>query len=367
MLIDINENYQKNIFCYLNGKHHFEMFYQIFKQNKDINFFIYSPNLNLDDFVQSKLYYLTNVTLIKNNENEIKELIYKIKSFGLMITTDAQATSAHQKSLQFVNFFQKNNIKVFELQHGLFQLGLHYTSIPHKDCINSDCLYSPSYADYVLSYYPTSLSNEITIGYPLYIKENNQYIQGEYTLILSNLHWNAYTDSQKNLFYTAVIQLIKNNPDRLFIWKMHHGETKQLDKIKEILKLWGEMKKNIIFTSDENLFKYISTSDLIKNSQKVISTISTVLLECEMYNKPTIVYETQSVKCLIDKLKSKTTFKNYQELETSFKTNNLPFSTGCLQRYDNVTLRKAIDKYYKTSNSTDLLNNILEFSASVIF
>ena len=86
-----------------------------------------------------------------------------------------------------------------------------------------------------------------------------------------------------------------------------------------------------------------------------------------MYNKPTIVYETQSVKCLIDKLKSKTTFKNYQELETSFKTNNLPFTTGCLQRYDNVTLRKAIDKYYKTSNSTDLLNNILEFSASVIF
>lgn len=363
MLIDINENSKKNIFCYLNGKHHFELFYQIINQNKDINFFIYSPTVNLDDFIQSKLHMLNNATLIKNNEAEIYELIYKIKAFGLMITTDSQATSAHKKSLQFVNFFKKNNIKVLEIQHGLFQLGLHYSAKPDKESFKSDCLYLPSYADYVLTYYKTSLPNEIVIGYPLYTKENIHTIKGEYTLILSNLHWSVYTDSQKNLFYTSIIQLIQNNPDTLFIWKMHHGEIKQLDKIKEILKIFGEMKKNIIFTSDDNLFKYTTTSELIKNSKNVISTISTVLLECEMHNKPTLIYQSSAVQCLINKIKQKDTFRNYEELEAKYNLNLQPIKTGLLQKYNNNTVKQTIDRYYKTPDNANILDNIINFSS----
>ena len=76
MLIDINNCSKKNIFCYINGKHHFDMFYQIAKQNQDMHFFIYSPNINLDDFIQSQLYKLSNVILIKNNEAEINEVIF---------------------------------------------------------------------------------------------------------------------------------------------------------------------------------------------------------------------------------------------------------------------------------------------------
>ena len=367
MLIDINNCSKKNIFCYINGKHHFDMFYQIAKQNQDMHFFIYSPNINLDDFIQSQLYKLSNVTLIKNNEAEINEVIFKIKAFGLMITTDAQATSAHKKSLQFVNFFQKNNIKVLELQHGLFQLGLHYSSEPSKEGLKSDCLYIPSYADYILTYYPTSLPNEIVIGYPLYTNENKQNTKGEYTLILSNLHWSVYTDSQRNLFYTSIIQLIKNNPNTLFIWKMHHGEVKQLDKVKEILNIWGEMRKNIIFTNEDNLFKYISTSELIKNSKNVISTVSTVLLECEMYNKSTIIYKAESVGCLINKIKNKTIFKNCTELEALYKKQQNQLTTGVLHRYDNKKFREAFNKFYKTPDNSNVLDNVMSFSNTIIY
>ena len=347
MLIDINQSTPKNIFCYLNGKHHFDLFYPIIKQNQNINFFVFSPNVNLDDFIQSQLYQLNNVTLIKNNEAEINELVFKIKAFGLMITTDAQATSAHKKSLQFVNFFQKNNIKVLELQHGLFQIGLHYNSTPNKDAFRSDCLPLTSYADYVLTYYPSLQPNEIVIGYPLYNNETMKNIKGEYTLILSNLHWNIYTDSQRNLFYTSIIQLIKNNPDTLFIWKMHHGEIANLNKAKEILNTWGEMKKNIIFTNDDSLFKYTSTSDLIKNSKNVISTVSTVLLECEIHHKPTIIFETQAIKCLINKIQRKTTFHNYQELKKAYNSKYLNLRTGHLIQYDNSIFREAINKYFR--------------------
>ena len=367
MLIDINKTSSKNIFCYINGKHHFDLLYSIVAQNQDINFFVFSPNINLDDFIQSQLYSLNNITLIKNNEAEINELIFKIKAFGLMVTTDAQATSAHKKSLQFVNFFQKNKVKVLELQHGLFQLGLHYSSKPNKDAFKSDCLPLASYADYVLTYYPTLLPNEIVIGYPLYNKKNMPNIKGEYTLILSNLHWNIYTDSQRNLFYTSVIQLIKNNPNTLFIWKMHHGEIAQLNKVKEILNTWGEMKKNIIFTNEDSLFKYTSTSDLIKNSKNVISTVSTVLLECEMHHKPTIIFETQNIKCLVDKIQRKTTFQNYQELKEAYNSKHLNLRTGHLIQYNNSIFRDTINKLYKEPNTANILDNIMSFSNSIIY
>ena len=243
-----------------------------------------------------------------------------------MITTDAQSTSAHKKSLQFVNFFQKNNIKVLELQHGLFQIGLHYSSVPNKD--------------------PLLQPNEIVIGYPLYNNKNVKKIKGEYTLILSNLHWNIYTDSQRNLFYTSVIQLVKNNPDTLFVWKMHHGEIANLNKVKEIFSIWGEMKRNIIFTNDDSLFKYTSTSDLIKNSKNVISTVSTVLLECEIHHKPTIVFETQAINYLINKIKRKTTFRNYDELKKRYNNKYLNLRTGLLIQYNNSIFREAINKFY---------------------
>jgi hypothetical protein len=106
---------------------------------------------------------------------------------------------------------------------------------------------------------------------------------------------------------------------------------------------------------------------LIKNAKKVISTVSTVLLECEIHHKPTIIYEAISINCLINKLAIKTTFKNYQELDKAYNSKTLLLKTGVLKQYDNSIFRETINTLYKEPEASNVLDNVMSFSNSIIY
>lgn len=358
MLLDINTPKKRMILCYLNGTHHFELFYNIFHYNPDIDFYIISKNINEDDYRKSGVYNLDNVFFVAETE----KLIYKLNCFGALITTDIQQARAHKYSLKIANLFYKLHIPVIELQHGLFQLGLHYYDMPNRENFRDDSLPTKSFAEHILTYYPISnYKNITTIGYPPYNEDHPTY-QGEYTLILSNMHWPIYSPEEKYNFYKTILQYVEHNHEKMFIWKMHHGEMKNTTMLKELFNVFPTAKKNIILYQDNAMLQKNSITNLIAKADKVISTVSTVLLDCERWGKDTYTYSSNAINSLVKKLKNPQAFTNIEDLEILVNTGNKRFETGLLHKYDNDAFKRTINHLYKETDLSpkDMLNIILD-------
>lgn len=360
MLKEFENLQNKHIFCYLRGKHHFDLFLPIFSHNTNINFYVHSNGINVDEFRKSKLYNLPNVVFT----SDIQEIKYKLNLFGIFITTDAQSSHAHSYSLKLISLFKHLSIPVIELQHGLFQLGLHYYDCPLKDTIHPDSLPTKSFADHILTYYPiNNYKNISTIGYPPYF-ENVTECRGEYGLILSNMHWDAYSIEEKYLFYKTVLQFVEKS-ENIFIWKMHHGEINNKvaqNMLNNMFLIFPEAQEKIVFYHKNDMLQYSTLPDLIRKSNFVISTVSTVLLDCEICHKNTYVFECASNKCLTQKLKNVPLFSNYEELKECCDVPS-NFKTGLLHRYNNNIFLDCINKLYHQNLSYDkkMLENILGF------
>lgn len=362
MLRNIQDNRQKRILCYLSGEHHFALYYNIFLQNDDLVFYVYSKNISFDSYRKSNLYDLDNVFFVENE----REMMYKLNQFSLYITTESQMAWPHRNSLSLIKLCKAASIPVIELQHGLFQLGLHYYSIPRKFFYYADALPVKSVADYVLTYYAVpDCPNSVCIGYPPYHTCKNS-IDGEYVLVLSNLHWgSAYTREDVYRFYNTVFKYAANHPEQLIIWKMHYGEWNipYLKGFINNLKLiYPSAVDNIIFYYESEMLKMTSLVDLIRKSNYVISTVSTVLLDCEIYGKEVYTYRCPGVECLINRLQSANSFRNYEELSALMSEERREFHTGLLRPYDNSVFRSFITKVVEESNpcSSSELIAILE-------
>lgn len=362
MLKDIVDDKIKKVFCYLRGVHHFDLFYNIFLLNPDIEFYIHSNFISADLYRKSKIYDLSNVYFV----TDIKKFKYKLKSFGAFITTDAQAAAPHTYSLELINFFNKLSVPVFELQHGLFQLGLHYYDVPVKEVFHDDSFPTGSFADHVLTYYPNKRNIPSTVvGYPAY-KEAPLPYDGEYILILSNLHWETYDKEEKYYFYKMMFELANSLPKQMLIWKMHHGE--QVNPhcnsiIKSLFDIFPKAKKNIIFYHENEFLSKSSTMELIQKAHAIISTVSTVLLDCEMCRKKAVTFSSPAVRCLIERMEHPQAFTNLQELKDLLDIPENNFSTGLLYKYDNEAFRKVLDKLYKHSDlsNKEFLDIVLDF------
>ncbi|MDR2252126.1 MAG: hypothetical protein LBD98_04850 [Endomicrobium sp.] len=358
-----NYKYKKKILCFLEAKNRFDLFYDIAKNNYDMLFFI-SSLVSKDEFYRHKIAYLKNVFLCENNANKIRDLFLKVKIFGLHITTYCQPSSAHIFGLKVVKLCNKVQIPVLELQHGMFQLGLHYYNA--SKTLESDSLPVESYADKCLSYYPVDdIKNQIVIGYPNFAKPAPA-IKGNYTLVLTNLHWNVYEKINVYKFYYAVIKFASENPSQIFLWLPHAGETLyggiNHTFIKSLLEIYPSAKKNFINVKENKVSSLVPTSEYIRKAGHVISTISTTLLDCEMYKKPTIIWESEETKVLLDKIKTKTSFRDYNDLCKVFYMphSNLYLKSGLLLPYDNAAFREAVDKHYRQPpNSPNMLSDIL--------
>lgn len=351
---------KKKIFCYLRGTHHFALFYNIFLQNPDIEFYVHSNFINEDEYRKSKLYDLENVFFVTN----INYFKYKFEIFGAFITTDAQATAAHLYSLRLIALFNELRIPVFEMQHGLFQLGLHYSDVFTKENFHADSLATKSFADYIFTYYPIDNYNNTTvIGYPPFTKEEKAY-GGNYVLILSNLHWETYKEEEKYNFYKTVLQFVQEHPEKLFVWKFHLGEIIKDNKkiIEDLFTIYPAAKQNIIFYHENDMLKRLPLSALIQKSDFVISTVSTVLLDCEIYKKRTYIYKCPANECLINKMKKPPVFNNYAELAALIQENKT-FVSGLLYKYNNNEFKTCIDNLYKVPDiaRTDMLKIYLKY------
>ena len=150
MLANIKTQPGKMVLCYLNGKHCISLMLPIVCGNTDIEFYFHSKSFGVVDFMSTPLAKCANAHFVGN----LDELKFKLNLFGVFITTDAHSAHAHVYSLKLICMFEALGILVLELQHGLFQLGLHYYDVPSGVSFHGDSLPSRSFASQVLVYYP---------------------------------------------------------------------------------------------------------------------------------------------------------------------------------------------------------------------
>lgn len=335
---------QKRILFYIRGTHHFHLVYNIAQANPDYHFYFVSNFVKKEDFISSPLYELDNCFYVEDLSN----LLCKLPMFGLYMTTDCQMTAAHRFSLNLARLFAKIGVKVVELEHGLFQLGLDYFDVPCKHNFYNDSLPTNIVADVFLSYAPEpEIKNAVAIGYPPYQNQNQNYYTGNYTLVLSNLHWETYSQVEKYNFYQSVVNLAIDNPQQVFIWRRHHGEMVNgacVRMLKNIVNTLCPQHQNLVL--EDAMIDGVSTEDLIAKADNVISTPSTTLLDCEMAQKHTYVYACDTNQCLIDKMKIKTVFHKDRELKNIF-SQKAQIQTGKLYVYNNKLFRDVVENNYR--------------------
>ena len=363
MLARINTRIGKMVFCYLNGKHSIPLMLSVVRGNPDVEFYFHARTFAGVDFMSTPMSECPNAHFVGNFD----ELKFKLNLFGAFITTDANAAQAHVYSLKLVSMFKALGIPVFELQHGLFQIGLHYYDVPSGVSFWGDSLPSKSFAERVLAFYPPIRRTppSTVIGYPPYSGALSDCGGGEYLLILTNLHWPTYAADEKMAFLDAVAALVESRPELPVVWKMHHAETPPASKINQMvgesLGRHPDAKRRIRFAHSDAELKGMSTAEIIAGAKYVVSTVSTVLLDCEIHRRPTAVYSCASNACLVKMIKTADTFSDGDSLLALFGRGLRPISTGKLRPYDNTAFRAALDASYKPSpiTQTEFLSLLL--------
>ena len=326
--------------------------YSAMLDNKKYVFVIISKEINRGDFLSSKVSLKENVLFCENP----KRIIFKLSIFGCLLTTDALPAEAHKQSLQIIFYCKKAGIPVIELQHGLFTYGASYHMQGHERLVSDDSLPCEPYCDCRLSFYP-SKDYDVCIGYPPYSSQDAHLdeTRGEYVLIMSNLHWANYTNEERFSFFHSVFRLAANHEDTLFIWKFHPGEIKfpyingAMDKL---YVMYPQVKKNLIVHHKDKILTLTSFKDLVRKSKMIISTVSTVLLDCEIYGKDTVIYNCVSSDEMVSMFKQKTCFSTYEGLESVYGAENKletgylhPFKAEVFDAFMEKTVIEPVDKF----------------------
>lgn len=328
----------KRVLLVLQGAWHLEMFASLFQELPDIGWvvFIEAPQNTLTELSKT---LPENVQVI----GSIVDLMLRIDTFSICLTTLAVAHRAHMRGIQIFFACSQLGISVLELQHGLFQLGINYydfSATPGDGFRNSSLGQAGlNFRDGLLSW-----GGDDGIGFPQY-HQLAEAEDGNYVLILSNLHWSIFSQSEQHLFYDGIQTLVRNNPDQNFIWKPHQAEIQpRLEHLHSHL-VKGSIPNLEVLTP--NKMGKRTTSELIRCCTCAISSPSSVLLELEMHAKACIVYAPASTQGLMSIVKKADTYVLIDDLISQCsmmlaKPASYRLETGHLRPFDPVKLRRKL-------------------------
>jgi len=105
----------------LQGGHHLSLFRNLFVQCQDVSWICFLPEIQkVSRSVVEELYDSFGVQFFTDRQTTIAHF----STIDAVITTFAVPHRAHTPHLRFVALAYELGIPVFELQHGLFQLGI---------------------------------------------------------------------------------------------------------------------------------------------------------------------------------------------------------------------------------------------------
>lgn len=334
----------RRVLLVLQGAWHLDMYANIFRALPEIDWTVLIDETT-DGVLRLAEKTPRNVQIVGN----LPEILLRLDSFALCLTTLATPHRAHVRGLQVYTACARLRIPVLELQHGLFQLGINYvdvSSTPGSGFRNSAMgTAAKNFRDDLITW-----SGPRGIGLPQFYNLPPAEDHG-YVLVLSNLHWSLFTDVERHLFFHGVAKLVRRHPKTRFVWKPHQAEIQpKLEKFHSIL-LNDEFSNLDVMTKDA--MEGRTTTDLIKDCRCAIVSPSSVLLELEMYGKPCVVYNPVSMENLTSMMRRFSSFVDGDELVSKFgkmvkHTDNFGLKTGFLKPFDPARLSTILRQWWSS-------------------
>ncbi|MEW4400058.1 hypothetical protein AB1J06_15340 [Agrobacterium tumefaciens] len=286
----------------MQGGHHLNLYRNLFVLCQDVSWICFLPEIQkVSRDVVEELYDNFGVQFFTDRQTAIAHF----GTIDAVITTFAVPHRAHTPHLRFVALAYELGIPVFELQHGLFQLGISSSEAsPFVGSGISGALNGlpvPNMTDRKLRW-----SGEGAIGYPpfaesVYEDSSRLRCAGDHTLILTNLHWNILSEEDVGHICDMIVKAVVSLPEISFMMVPHPSELDKPHLKRLRARLQSANAQNIRIIRPDSADEM---SDLIKSSRMALSTVSTVLLDLEMYEVPTLIMAGRRQHRLIESFQS---------------------------------------------------------------
>lgn len=292
------------ILLILGGEFHLDLYASLLETNQEFNWAVFIkdiakiPNKRLSD-LNSKFgtYFFTDRATALAHFGDI----------DAVITTFAVPHAAHLYYLEFAALACEMGIPVFEIQHGLFQIGISYSE--ESFLVGSgDKKHLARNALPVRNLAPNTLRwfGENAIGYPPYtdaVRADSSYLHDEMEeegppekiLYLTNFHWNLLDAQQRDHGYSMITKSILALPDGNHVISPHPAEV-QSPLFRNMVKtLEDENATNFEIVRPESAEHRIT---MLRQTKVAVSSISTVLLDLEMMGIPTLLFDLPGFRSL---------------------------------------------------------------------
>ncbi|KQQ33904.1 hypothetical protein ASG19_21680 [Rhizobium sp. Leaf306] len=283
-----------------------------------------------------------------------KTAIASFRGIDILITTFAVPHAVHANFASIIALAYEMEIPVFELQHGLFQIGFSYSE--RSAVVGSGMtgaltsLDAPNLVDQKLVWGKSGDASEQSIGYPPYTTEVYDRVarRGGDTsgvLIATNTHWNILTAEEVRAAWEMIIRLMKSLPDIRFTIMPHPAEVGAAPLKRVIERCDREHVMNMTVMRPSSRAEFI---ELIATSRLAVSMISSVLLDFEMYDLPCVILPCRAQRPLAQALTVATRPSNDDGLLAAvrggyYEDTPLILRTGKLFPFDHDALKAALD------------------------
>jgi len=339
------------------GPWHLDMYASLFTALPEVDWTVYfeAPGEALAPLSMATP---ANVQLIGN----LIDVLLRLDDFAVCLTTLATPHRAHLKGLQIFTACSRLGVPVLELQHGLFQQGAAFVEVsrtPGSGFANAaQGAAARNFRDDLVGW-----SGKDGIGLPQFHDLEPATDDG-YVLILSNLHRSVFSEVERRLFYEGVAQLVRRHPETRFLWKPHQAELQR--KLEPLYApLMEQVGENLELLTRETMAGR-TTLDLIRCCSRAVSSLSSVVLELEMYAKPTLLYAPVSMEDAVAIMGTVHPFDDDLSLLSAYadlmqRPDAYRMQTGFLKPFDPDRLRAILKRNWRSETiaKADLAQAIL--------
>ena len=339
------------------GPWHLDMYASLFTALPEIDWTVYfeAPGEALSPLA---LAAPSNVQLIGN----MTDVLLRLDDFAVCLTTLATPHRAHLRGLQIFTACSRLGIPVLEMQHGLFQLGVAFVEVSKTPGSGFPSAAmgaaARNFRDDLIGW-----SGEDGIGLPQFHDLKPASDDG-YVLILSNLHRSVFSEVERRLFYEGVARLVRKHRRTKFLWKPHQSELQR--KLEPLYApLMNEVGANLQLLTKEAMAG-TTTLELIRCCSRAVSSLSSVVLELEMYAKPTLLYAPVSMEGAVSIMGTVHPFVDDLSLSAAYddllqRPDAYRMQTGFLKPFEPEKLRAILRRNWRSGgvSKADLAQAIL--------
>lgn len=271
------------------------------------NYVVYSPDKELELHVLAdKFQYDSSNTQFCFEVNSLRAIV---RRFDVAITMVGHFSPAMNKNLKvIIDLFVHYKIPIVDAPHGLFQFGHNFwDDSPIINLASFDYGaggWVDSFCGFQVNWFKDSQNGP---GYPRFNSNirRKQTCVPNFTLLTTNSNWYLYDKAWQRSFLVFITNYAFENLDELIIWSPHPAEVSNSPVLSYYIN--NLLPPNLFVYGKQNQLNFYGiecTEDLIACCQKGITTVSTCLVDYELYNKDVVVLSSHSTQNLVNSLKN---------------------------------------------------------------